>query len=55
MKHYGLRFAAIDFVVDVEGQWFFLEINPGGQWAWLDIAGVADIASDLARAMTKTP
>jgi glutathione synthase/RimK-type ligase-like ATP-grasp enzyme len=34
----GLDFGAIDFVVDREGNFFFLEINPNGQWAWLEIA-----------------
>ncbi len=35
MAHYGLRFAAIDMAVDTEGKWFFLEVNPNGQWAWI--------------------
>ncbi|HTB23688.1 MAG TPA: hypothetical protein VK914_13410 [bacterium] len=44
LSSYELRFAAIDFVVDHVGNWFFLEINPNGQWAWLDLAGITDIA-----------
>lgn len=32
----NLDFGAIDFVVDKEGNVFFLEINPNGQWAWLE-------------------
>ena len=40
---YGLRFAAVDFVVDKSGRWFFLEVNPNGQWAWLDLYGGAEI------------
>jgi hypothetical protein len=43
MSHYGLRFAAIDMVVDVDGRWHFLEVNPNGQWAWLDLCGVTTI------------
>lgn len=39
MRHYQLRFAAIDMAVDRAGEWTFFEINPNGQWAWLDIAG----------------
>ena len=42
--HYCLRFAAIDMVIDTSGQWFFLEINPNGQWAWLDLVGGMKIA-----------
>ena len=44
ISSYNLRFAAIDMAVDVNGNWVFFEINPNGQWAWLDIAGGSDIA-----------
>ena len=30
MEHYELRFAAIDMVIDTDGNWYFLEINPNG-------------------------
>jgi len=45
IQSYGLRFAALDFGVTESGQWYFFEINPNGQWAWLDLYGNADIAS----------
>lgn len=32
----GLRFGALDFVLDPEGKLWFLEINPNGQWAWIE-------------------
>jgi hypothetical protein len=50
IRSYGLRFAAVDFVVDRNGDWIFLEINPNGQWAWLDLAGCTDIATSFVRA-----
>ncbi|MCR4418642.1 MAG: hypothetical protein QHH27_01745 [Clostridia bacterium] len=31
-----LAFGAIDLVLDPNGRYFFLEINPNGQWAWLE-------------------
>lgn len=31
-----LRYGAIDLIADVEGQHWFLEINPNGQWAWIE-------------------
>lgn len=43
LRAYRLRFAAVDFVVDRRGRWIFLEINPNGQWAWLDLFGGANI------------
>lgn len=36
VKSLGLRFAAIDLVEDVDGQFWFLEANPNGQWAWIE-------------------
>ncbi|MGH6967142.1 MAG: hypothetical protein ACREE0_21875, partial [Phenylobacterium sp.] len=32
----GLRFGAIDLVRTPEGEHWFLEINPNGQWAWIE-------------------
>lgn len=36
MKRLGLEYGAIDLVLDGEGNYYFLEVNPGGQWLWLD-------------------
>jgi hypothetical protein len=33
--HFGLRFGAFDYMVDMYGHWYFLEVNPYGQWAWI--------------------
>jgi RimK-like ATP-grasp domain len=34
-RNLGLNFAAIDFVISEDSEWFFLEINPNGQWVWI--------------------
>ncbi len=47
VSSYGLRFAAIDMAVDDEEQWYFFEINPNGQWAWLDLCGATNIRASL--------
>jgi glutathione synthase/RimK-type ligase-like ATP-grasp enzyme len=31
-----LRFGAIDMICDKEGEFWFLECNPNGQWAWIE-------------------
>jgi len=31
----GLEFGAIDFILTKTGEYIFLEINPNGQWAWI--------------------
>ncbi|MFD4608909.1 MvdC/MvdD family ATP grasp protein [Streptomyces sp. NPDC058440] len=36
LDHFRLVFGAFDFAVDRQGQWWFLECNPSGQWAWLE-------------------
>jgi hypothetical protein len=37
----GLCFAAIDMIVTPEGEYVFLEINPNGEWAWIqDLTGL---------------
>src|SRR5699024_10681322 len=36
MATLGLVYGALDFVITPDGQWVFLEINPGGQYGWLE-------------------
>ncbi len=45
VKRLGLRFAAVDMIRSEGNQWVFLEINPNGQWAWMDLLGGSKIAS----------
>ena len=49
MGRYGLRFAAIDMAVGTDGAWYFFEVNPIGQWAWLDLAAGTDIAGSFVK------
>ncbi len=45
---YHLSFAAIDMVLDTSGQYIFLEINPSGEWGWLERVTDLDISSSVA-------
>ena len=36
MKKLNLNFGALDFLLDENNQYIFLEINPNGQWAWIE-------------------
>ncbi|HWG10980.1 MAG TPA: hypothetical protein VN693_05720 [Rhodanobacteraceae bacterium] len=36
LKHLGLVYGAFDFVEDAGGVPVFLEVNPTGEWAWLE-------------------
>lgn len=36
VARFGLVFGAIDMIVTPEGEYIFLEVNPNGQWAWIE-------------------
>lgn len=52
MEGMRLRYAACDFTVDHYGRWYFLDLNPAGQWAWTSPVRDA-IAEALADALIK--
>lgn len=36
LEHWNLYYAAFDFIESEDEKWIFLEINPTGEWAWLE-------------------
>jgi len=36
LKHFNLNYGAIDMIVTPDGEFVFLEINPNGQWGWIE-------------------
>ncbi len=36
VKKLGIEFGAIDMILTPDGDYYFLEINPNGQWAWIE-------------------
>lgn len=50
-----LRFGALDFVVDPSDVWWFLEINPNGQWGWVEDATGQPIADAIAADLQGDP
>lgn len=41
VQHFGLNYSSLDLVEDCRGNFYFLELNPNGQWAWIEqITGV---------------
>ncbi|MBV9140567.1 MAG: hypothetical protein JO115_06595 [Pseudonocardiales bacterium] len=36
LRHADLLYGALDFIVTPSGEWIFLELNPNGQWAWIE-------------------
>jgi len=47
VRSYRLRYAAIDLIEDRQGDLWFLELNPAGQWAWLEENVGAPISTAL--------
>jgi glutathione synthase/RimK-type ligase-like ATP-grasp enzyme len=50
VRSFELNFASIDMIVTPEGEFVFLDLNPNGQWLWLEeelglplVAGMADL------------
>ena len=49
----GLRFAAMDFAVTADGTWYFLDLNPNGQWSWIEHATGLPICAAIVDALTR--
>lgn len=47
MEDFEIRFGAFDFIVNKEGKWIFLEVNPNGQWQWLECALELNISGEI--------
>jgi hypothetical protein len=54
VRSYGLLFAAVDFAVDQDGRYVFFEINPNGQWAWIEHRTGQPLRARLADLLLRT-
>ncbi|MFF9570670.1 ATP-grasp ribosomal peptide maturase [Streptomyces sp. NPDC014685] len=48
MDRLHLSYGAADFIVDRSGRWWFLEVNPCGQWDWIQGATGLPITAAIA-------
>jgi ATP-grasp ribosomal peptide maturase len=53
LADFGLRFGAFDFALTADEEWWFLECNPNGQWAWLEDAAGLPITAAIADLLEK--
>src|SRR3546814_7599238 len=53
MKVSGIVFGAHDLIETHEGDFFFLETNPAGQWGWLEIHHGLQIGAAVASELVK--
>lgn len=49
MNDFHLSFGAFDFIVTPDNEWVFLEVNPNGQWLWLEKCLNLDISDQIVR------
>lgn len=42
-KKFSLRYSAIDLALGKDGNYYFFELNPNGQWAWIEQLGIHSI------------
>lgn len=52
VKELGLGFGAIDLIYTPEGQYIFLEINPNGQWVWIEAETSLPISDAIIKYLT---
>ncbi len=53
MQRLGLLYAAFDFVTGPNGEYYFLEVNPTGEWAWLDYTLGLNLRDELIQLLLK--
>lgn len=51
LKTLDLYFGAIDLIVDKDNNFVFLEINPNGQWQWLEYFTGINISGEIANSL----
>ena len=49
LLNYNLVFGAFDYIVTPQNDWVFLELNPNGQWLWLEEALNLDISNKIIK------
>lgn len=49
LRKLNLQFGAIDFIETPRGEYIFLEINPNGQWAWIETQTGMLISDTIAK------
>jgi hypothetical protein len=51
INHFGLNMASTDFCIDAEGERYFLDLNPGGAFLFVEFYGGGPIVSHVAAAI----
>jgi glutathione synthase/RimK-type ligase-like ATP-grasp enzyme len=52
VAEYGLCYGALDLVLTPSGEYVFLELNPMGEWAWIQVETGLPIADAIVDVLT---
>ena len=52
MNSFGINFASLDMILTPDGEYVFLEVNPNGQWLWLEEELGLPLVSSMADLLT---
>lgn len=52
VKALGLKYGAFDFMLDNNGQYWFLEVNPNGQWGFVELEAGIPVSEGFAELFT---
>jgi hypothetical protein len=47
IKKNGLHFGEFDIIKNQNGEYVFLELNPNGQWLWLELKSGYPLSQDI--------
>lgn len=54
VRNFGLVFGALDLILTPDGEYVFLELNPNGEWDWIEAMTGLPIAAALVDALSIT-
>ncbi|WKC46934.1 hypothetical protein [Pseudomonas veronii] len=54
MRELGLVFGCFDLILTPEGEYIFLEVNPNGQWLWIESLTGMKITSAIAALLARS-
>jgi hypothetical protein len=54
MQELNLQYGRLDFLRTTEGRYYFLEVNPNGEWGWLDSEGKYGLLDKILEEVTPT-
>jgi len=55
MALFGLSYGAIDMIITPKGEYVFLEVNPSGQWGWIEYLTGLPISQAIASTLSHPP